>query len=424
VWLYGAGGLPWLQSWYDVRAATLSAGSLGVGASVTIGGIQVGRVKSIDQRGDGAVLDLAIEKQYGPIPQDSRFGVALRTIVGENYVAIYPGHSHAMLPSGALLGPSQAVENVDVDQILNTLQGGTRRAAQSMVQGVGGGLAGRGQQLNSLLSGAAGTVDALAPVTQVLARDHARVSRLTDELGSLTAAIGTRGGAIGQLASGARVTFASIAARDQDLRAMLDRLPGTLAQVRDTTAVLRSVTSTATPVISSLAAAVYELRPAVRSLLPAAVEGRAVVTELGQAAPALQSTLDRLRRISAPAAHALPQLHGALCQLTPAARYLSPYASEFSSLLQGMGSATNFYDANGHAARLYATVGEDTLKFISPSLAGAMRTLFSTGILGVQDKLAYNPLPAPGGSGEAATLSDAPGFASVTHPYPRITAAC
>jgi phospholipid/cholesterol/gamma-HCH transport system substrate-binding protein len=243
-----------------------------------------------------------------------------------------------------------------------------------MVQGLGGAVAGRGQELNSLLGGAAGTVRASAPVTQVLAHDHTQVTRLTDELGQLTAAIGERGAAVTQLASAARTTFQSIAGRDQDLRAVLDKLPRTLVQVRSTTAILRSVTASATPVLGDLAAAVNELSPAVHTLLPAAQEGRAVVSELGQTAPLLQSTLGRLRGVSAPAVRALPQLRGTLCQLTPAAKYLSPYAGELAALLQGMGSATNFYDANGHAARLFVTVGENTLNFLSPPPRPAQST--------------------------------------------------
>jgi phospholipid/cholesterol/gamma-HCH transport system substrate-binding protein len=423
VWLYGAGALPWLKSWYDVRAVTLSAGSLGTGASVTIAGIKVGHISSIRRSGDGAIIGLAIEKRFGPISRDSHFGVRLRTVVGENYVAIYPGKSTSMLPSGGLLGPSQAVENVDIDQILNTLQGGTRAQARQMIQGLGSSLDGRGQQLNGLLSQAAGTVEASAPVTQVLAQDHRQVTRLTDELGQLTAAIGQRGASLRELASAALITFESISKRAQALGATLDRLPATLAQVRSTTAILRSVTVTAAPVLSDLAAAVQELSPAIHNLLPAAREGTTVVNALGDVAPRLQSTLGRLRRLSGPATRALPALNGTLCQLNPAAQYLSPYSKEFASLLQDMGSAANFYDPNGHAARLFVTVGENTLKFESPQAAAAIHSLLNTGILGLNENLGYNPLPAPGNAGETASSGAAPGVTDVKS-YPRIQASC
>jgi ABC-type transporter Mla subunit MlaD len=205
---------------------------------------------------------------------------------------------------------------------------------------------------------------------------------------------------------------------------MLDRLPGTLVQVRSTTGILRAVTASATPVVSNLAAAVNELSPAIHTLLPAAQEGTAVVNQLGQTAPELQSTLARLRGLSAPAARALPQVGSVLCQLNPAAKYLSPYSPELAALLQDMGSATNFFDANAHAARLYVTVGEDTLKFLSPPVAAVVHSLLNTGVLGLHDTAAYNPFPAAGNAGETSTPADAAGWASVKARYPRITANC
>lgn len=424
VWLYGSGSLPWLQSWYDVRAATLSAGSLGVGASVTIAGIKVGRVTSITQQGTGAVLGLEIQQKYGPIPRDSRFGVRLRTIVGENYVALYPGHSRQMLPNNGLLGPTQSVENVDVDQILSLLRGGTRRQAQKMIEGLGGALGGRGPELNSLLQGTAGVIDASAPITQVLAQNHVQVSRLAAQLGDVSAAIGQRQTDIAQIAQGARTTFASIANRDAYLAQTLQRLPGALAQVRATTGTLRSITGTAAPVLGNLAVAVNDLDPALHTLLPAAREGNAVLHELGVTAPPLVTTLARLRRIAAPAAGALPQLRGVLCQAQPAVRYLAPYAQEFGTLLEDMGSATNFYDANAHAARLYVTVGADSLKYFSGQIGSAVQQLTNLGVLGLHDSLGYNPFPAPGNAGETNGPGIANSYSQVTQRYPRITAAC
>ena len=424
VWLYGSGSLPWLQSWYDVRAATLSAGSLGVGASVTIAGIKVGRVTSITQQGDGAVIGMEIEQKYGPLARDSRFGVRLRTIVGENYVALYPGRGTAMLSSGGLLGPRQDVEQVDVDQILSTLQGGTRAHVQKLIEGFGGGLDGRGTELNSLVGEASGLVVSSAPVTQVLAQDHAEVSRLTDELGELSAAIGRRGADVEQIATGAQKTFTSIATRDTALAQTLERLPAAIAQVRQTTATLRAVTGSAAPVLGNLAVAVDDLDPAVHTLLPAARIGTTVVDELGRTAPALETTLAHVRNIAPPAAAALPQLHALLCQTTPAVRYLSPYWREAPALLEAMGSATNFYFAASHAARLYVTVGEDSIKFFSPPLAAAVHDLANQGAIGIHDTLAYNPFPAPGDAGETYSPSDPSGYLADHRPYPRIHAAC
>jgi phospholipid/cholesterol/gamma-HCH transport system substrate-binding protein len=367
---------------------------------------------------------MEINKRYGPLPANSQFGVRLRTIVGENYVALYPGNSKKMLPDNSLLGPSQEVEDVDFDQILSTLQGGTRTQAQHMIEGLGGALADRGLELNSLLSGASGVVNSSAPVTQVLAEEHAEVSQLVNQLGQVSTAIGQRGQDIDTIAQDANTTFTAIASRDTSLAQTVERLPAALMQVRTTSDTLASVTGTAAPVLSKLATAVNLLNPAVRALRPAAEDGNALIQELGAAAPSLDTTLAHLRTISAPASSALPEVHKTLCQVTPAAKYLSPYAKEFSALLEDMGSATNFYDANAHAARLYFTVGQLSLNYFSPQASDAIGQLLNLGILGLSSHIGYDPLPKPGAAGETWSPSDPTSYLTDKIPYPRISAEC
>src|SRR5206468_10356444 len=140
-----------------------------------------------------------------------------------------------------------------------------------------------------------------------------------------------------------RVTFQSIAERDDAVRALLDAMPPTLRRVRSTTATVRAVTPRTAPVLANLAAAIDEAKPAVSLLAPAATEGRAVVSELGRAAPPLQGTLRRLRLLAPSTVRALPQVRAILCQVNPMAKYLRPYAEDVATLLNDMGSVTNYY---------------------------------------------------------------------------------
>jgi phospholipid/cholesterol/gamma-HCH transport system substrate-binding protein len=423
VWINATGALNFAKTYYTFRAASLSAGSLATGASVTIAGIRVGQVTGIDPHGNGTLLDLEILGKYGPIPTDSEFAVRTRTIVGENYLALYPGHSHTMLPAGGTLPPSQQQETVDVDQILSTLQGNTRRRAQQLIQSVGSALQGRGQSLNDFLQSASATIENSAPLTAVLAHDHTQAVDLIDQLGQVAATIGERGTQIQTLASSADQTFHALATQDQQLGATLEHLPSTLTQIRDTTHILNTITSTATPVLFNLADAINEVDPAVHALAPAATRGTGLLHQVALTAPPLQTTLARLRTLAPAATTTLPSTHQLLCQINPALQYLDPYARELSTVIQDMGSATNFYDANAHAARLYATVGADTLQYLSPQAASAMHTL-SSGVIGLHYALGYNPLPKPGDAAENATASTSAGYQTVQAPYPDVKAAC
>jgi hypothetical protein len=88
-----------------------------------------------------------------------------------------------------------------------------------------------------------------------------------------------------------------------------------------------------------------------------------------------------------------------------------------------MGYATNWYDANGHAARLFASVGEQSPKMLGDNTSRLVSMLLSSGLLGKLGSAGYNPLPKPGEAAETATPGS-PATMSDVKRYPRIKAAC
>jgi phospholipid/cholesterol/gamma-HCH transport system substrate-binding protein len=423
--VYKGGGLPSLTAQYHVRALVPSAVAVSPRSRVTIAGIDAGKVLSVKRQGDAAVVDLQIDGSHSPVPADTRVAVRERTLVGEKYVELTPGTSHRTLPSGAILPMRQADDFVEVDQILSKLRGKTRQRARDTIQALGQAVDGRGQQLNRLVEGTSGTISDGAPVVHTLARDHRQLTRLVANVGDITAQIGNRGRALRSLANEMDATFRAVAGRDAALRSILDQLPATLDQVRSTSGVLQSTTAHAAPVVARLATAVNDLGPTIKLLRPAAQEGHSVVDQLGTAAPPLQRTLTSLQRLSGPATQTLPQLGAALCQVNPLVRYVSPYGSELASMITGLGSAVNAYDANGHIARLYIGIGPNSLLGVqSPSVAKAESTLLSSGLLSQLHLLGYNPYPAPGHASDTTVGAHSIGPQGAATKYPRIQADC
>src|SRR3954453_18867343 len=247
VCLLGAGTTAWYVIFaraiptanpYHVRVVLPATATLDTGANVMVAGLPVGRVQSLKGTPDGVRADLSLRRKYAPIPSDSRYGLRLRTLVGENYIEIFPGRSRTSLPDGAALPPTRNREYVDVDQILDKLRGPTRGNARQFMQGLGEGLAERGKDLNATPDGTAGFVHNATPVVAVFDRRRAAVSRLVDNLRQVMSAIGQRESAITEFSTMARATFTATASRDAALRAMLARLPGLMAQVRATTGTL------------------------------------------------------------------------------------------------------------------------------------------------------------------------------------------
>lgn len=420
-----AGSLPSLGDRYRVRAIVPTAASLAANARVTMSGVEVGRVRYVERRGLGALVEFEIDDESViPIPRDSRVAVRQRTPVGENYVSIEPGRAGGGLRSGDVLPASQGDEYVDVDQILSVLQGYTRARARELIQGLGGALDGRGEQLNAMMEGSGRILKSGGRVTKLLAHDRRQLSRLVERLGDISRAVGERGEAMRTLAREGLTSFRAMADHDDAVRRLLAELPSTLGQVRTTSHTLRSVTGRAAPVLAELAAATRELRPATALLRPAARQGQTVMHELSAAAPPLERTLGRLRALSGPAVEAMPDLSKAFCELNPMLRYLRPYIPDVVATYIGMGSASNSYDAQGHLLRVTPVITEQAVPGLPPAVHEAVLTLSKAGLLQRTRELGYDPYPPPRSIGTNPRGHGVLGPARVSDSYQRIKADC
>jgi phospholipid/cholesterol/gamma-HCH transport system substrate-binding protein len=264
-----------------------------------------------------------------------------------------------------------------------------------------------------------------APSVRVLAEDHRAVTRLVSNLGQVAQRIGERGASVKQLATSAAIAFRAVAARDDALRRTVRELPATLQQVKASSSVLRSADANASPVLARLTTAVKELSPTLGLLQPAAVEGQALVRELGRATPPLKRTLTAVDRTSEPLAATFPRLRHTLCQLNPMVRYVAPYGKELAAMIQGLGSAVNAYDANGHLARLYIGFGDaSVIGLQSPQVAHTLNQFANVGILRPIRLLGYNPYPAPGNANDLTVGHGSSGPADAENHYTRIKADC
>lgn len=429
VLLNASGGLPSVSDTYRAKAIMPTAVSLAPGATVRVAGVRVGEVKSVDRASaGGAVIEFEVEDDHAPLPRDTSARIGERTVVGENYLELQLGTATAdALPSGATLPMSHAQESVQVDEILSVLDAETRRRARKLLRGLGRGLDGRGERFNEAGDALDDAVTAAAPVLDVLDRDRRQLARLFDRFGDVTRSVGERGQAIRVLAREGRVTAGSLAARDGAVRAMLEDLPPTLAQVRRTTGVLRGVTRTTTPVLSELAHTVRDLRPVVSRLNPAAREGRSVMSELKGAAPRLEQVLGKLRTLSGPGSKAMPKLRSTLCQFNPLVKYLEPYHREIGAYMGTYASVVSWHDANGHAEREYPLYDESSLVAYSESTAKTAKQLMDLGLIGKVQQKGFNAYPKPG-----TLLTPAPqrvgfgdaGPADSKEPYTRVQAEC
>jgi phospholipid/cholesterol/gamma-HCH transport system substrate-binding protein len=392
-----AGAFDGFKDRYRLHVVVPDAVSLAAKSDVRIAGLRVGRVTDVSRRGNTAVVTLDLERRYAPVRSDARVQVRLRTLVGENYVELYPGRARGRaIPDGGLLPMQQTLDATQVDTVLDTLDAPTRARARRLLRGLGDATSGRGKDLNRLLEGTNDSFDAAPPVTETLARERERLVGVVDDLGTLMADVGARGDDVRTLVHRGVRTARALASRDRALRRTFAAMPAALHQIRRTAGVLRDVSRTTAPVLGELASTVREADPAATLLAPAAQEGRDTVRQLRLAATPLQKTLADVRRVSPAGTRALPQVGAVLRELNPALKHLSPYWREAGAFFVNFKSASNYYDATGNALRNQADVSEASAMTWPDELYDVVKAIYSTGLVRKIRTLGNNAYPAPG----------------------------
>ena len=178
-------GLPFVPT-YDVKANLPNAAQLVEGFDVRIGGARVGSISEIEpkRREDGstyAQVTMKLDKGIEPLPADSTLLVRPRSSLGLKYIQLTPGRSRTGLRPGAVVPIRQArPEPVELDEVLNMFDARTRVGSRNQLDGYGGGLAGRGQDLNTAIGAFVPLLRDLEPVARNLSDPDTRLDRFFD----------------------------------------------------------------------------------------------------------------------------------------------------------------------------------------------------------------------------------------------------
>jgi MlaD protein len=185
-------GLPFVPT-YDLKANLPNASQLVEGFEVRIGGARVGQISKIQakQRDDGstyAQITMKLDKEIEPLAANSALLVRPRSALGLKYVELRPGRSEEGLESGATIPIEQArPEVVEIDDLFNMFDDKARVGSRNSLDGYGGGLAGRGADLNLAIFALRPLLEDLEPVAANLADPETRIDRFFVELADAAA---------------------------------------------------------------------------------------------------------------------------------------------------------------------------------------------------------------------------------------------
>lgn len=363
------------QSYYVVRAQFQSGSAVtaGQGQAVTIAGVQVGLVGGVSLVDGRAVVTMNIDRQYAPIYRNATVLLRPRTPLKDMYLELYPGTPDPSVPgrgairSGGTLSAASTAPDIDVDQILSSLDLDTRTylllllagGAQAFHDPGGSGPAPSPAAVAALR----GLFKRFAPLNRDTASFATLLSRRSGALRSaihdLQLVVGAVGGVDAQLASLIRASntnFTAISSQDAALARGIALLPGTLQQTSLTLGKVQRFAAATGPALRGLEPFARELAPALRAVQPLVLDTRsAIEQQLRPFAVAIQPLARALGPASAKLAQTTPPLvrtFGVLNALLNELGY-QPGAGRQSYLFWGAwlahnaASLTSLQDANG-----------------------------------------------------------------------------
>jgi phospholipid/cholesterol/gamma-HCH transport system substrate-binding protein len=272
---------PW-EDFYEVRAefTTAQAVTPGQGQTVTVSGVKVGEIKSVELEDGNAVVTLQIEKRYAPIYQDAQMLLRPRTGLKDMQVALDPGtEASGEIPDGGFLPRSQTQPDVNPDEVFAALDTDTRRYLTAAVDAIGTGLEGNGANLRRLLAAGQPTAELTRKTMATLASRREEIARLVHNLNQVATVAGRHEDEIERTVRWSSAALGALAEQDDAIRASLTRLPGTLEATGSALAHVQPLAAELEPAARKLTPAIRKLNPTLRSLRPLVQEATPVVRE-------------------------------------------------------------------------------------------------------------------------------------------------
>ena len=369
------------QNYYTVQApfSNASAVTPGQGQAVTIAGVQVGQVGGVKLVDGQAVVTMNIFRRYAPIYRDATVLLRPRTPLKDMYLALDPGTKRAgAIRDGGMLSAAATAPTVDLDQILASLDSDTRSylllllsggaqafrdptAAASTVPGPG---AAPSQAAVVSLSGTFKRFEPLDRDTRkfatLLAARNANLRTAIHNLQRVATALGGVDGQLASLIVASNANFSAISSQDENLKAGLALLPGTLTQTNRTLGKVQSFSAQLGPALAKLVPFAHALGPALKASRPLFHDTTPVIeNQLRPFSTAVQPLARALRPAATKLAGATPPLTRSVTVLNTLFNTLAyqPKGSEQGYLFWGSWLAhiastlTSVQDAHGASVR-------------------------------------------------------------------------
>jgi len=312
---------------YRVRAIFDNAGFIIPGEDVKVAGVKVGSIEDVEVTPEfkAAVVLKIDDPGYQDFRADAKCIVRPQSLIGEKYVECEPTQKRGVgsEPPGELReiedGPGEGqrllpVENtersVDLDLLNDVMREPYRERLSIIVNELGIGLAGRGEDLNEVIRRANPALREVDQVLRLLARQNDELESLAVDGDTIMQPLARERRHVSSAIDNMNEVAEATAERRADLEADIERLPRFLRELRPTMTRLGALSDEMTPVLSDLGDVAPDINRFLLELGPFSQAGIPALDSLGEASkigtPAVRNSLPVVRDLRTFASAARP----------------------------------------------------------------------------------------------------------------------
>ncbi|MBN8867697.1 MAG: MCE family protein [Solirubrobacterales bacterium] len=313
-WIPGLG-----QDFYsiNVEMETAQAVTPGQGQAAVIAGINVGKVGASTLEDGIARVRLDIDPKYKElIHSDAEFLLRPKTGLSDMVVEIDPGTKGPPPAEGSVIPVAQSMSNVQMDQILASLDRDTQDYLVLLLNGAGEGLNGKGTELSKALRRFGPFAVYTSRLNGELEKRRKYIKRGVHAFSQVATELGNNDQTVADFISNSKESLGNYAAQEASLREALREFPSTLAAGQTNLAKSDQLSQLTRPTLLALIPGARNLKSSLRSVQRLATDTTGTIrNDIRPFTRDVQPVFKTLGDTSRAGAKSTPQLQGTFTEL-------------------------------------------------------------------------------------------------------------
>jgi phospholipid/cholesterol/gamma-HCH transport system substrate-binding protein len=256
------------------------------GNLVQTGGAAIGKVKTIDLTPDGqAEVTMQIKSDYAPLRRGTLATIRQASLSGvaNRYIDLRMApHGAEKIPDGGVIDQDGTTTAVDLDELFNTFDPGTRKALSGVIRGSAAQFKDKGKQFNEGIAYLNPSLAASSTLFRELNRDTPLLERFVVSSSQLMTNIADRKDDLAGLVDDLATTTTAIGNQKKALAESIGRLPGFERRANTTFVNLRAALDDLDPLVNDSKPVAKKLRPFLAELRPLAHDARPTLNDLSK----------------------------------------------------------------------------------------------------------------------------------------------